>query len=163
MELITPHVGLLFWMLLIFTSVILILKKFAWKPILNALKERERSIENALQSAEKAKSEISKLNADNESLLAKSRQERELMMKEAQQLKDKILSDAREKAQEEGQKLIAIARESIENEKKSAIEEIKIQIASLSVLMAEKIIRQNLDKNQQEEYVKKLLQEVKQN
>ena len=163
MELITPHIGLLFWMLLIFTCVVLILKKFAWKPILSALKERERSIENALQTAEKAKTEIAKLNADNEALLAKSRHERELIMKEAQQLKEKILSDAREKAQEEAQKLVSSARESIENEKKAAIEEIKVQIATLSVLMAEKIIKQSLDTNKQEEYVKSLLQDIKHN
>jgi F-type H+-transporting ATPase subunit b len=148
-------------MLLFFSIVILILKKLAWKPILHTLKNREKTIEDALQSAERAKDEIIKLKADNEKILVEARQERDKLMKEARTMKDKIIQDAQELAKEEGKKIIEGARLSIENEKKSAINEIKNQIAVLSISIAEKILREKLIDNKQKDLIDDLLKNVK--
>jgi F-type H+-transporting ATPase subunit b len=161
MELVSPNVGTIFWMLLFFSIVILILKKLAWKPILHTLKNREKTIEDALQSAERAKDEIIKLKADNEKILVEARQERDKLMKEARTMKDKIIQDAQELAKEEGKKIIEGARLSIENEKKSAINEIKNQIAVLSISIAEKILREKLIDNKQKDLIDDLLKNVK--
>jgi ATP synthase, F0 subunit b len=164
MGLITPDYGLLFWMLLAFSVVLIILKKFAWKPILNALKEREKSIEGALKSAEKAKAEMAKLQADNEKILAEARLERDKLIKEARQMKDKIVEDAKAQAQVEAQKMIEAARLSINSEKKAAIKEIKDQVAELSIQVAEKLIKDKLAANaNQSEYIDKLLKDIKLN
>jgi F-type H+-transporting ATPase subunit b len=161
MELVSPNVGTIFWMLLFFSIVLLILKKFAWKPILNTLRSREKTIEDALLSAEHAKEEIIKLKADNEKILAEARQERDKLMKEARTMKDKIILDAQELAKEEGKKIIEGARLSIENEKKSAINEIKNQIAVLSIFIAEKILHEKLNDNKQKELIDDLLKDIK--
>lgn len=164
MGLLTPDIGLLFWMLLAFSVVLIILKKFAWKPIMNALKEREKSIEGALKSAEKAKLEMAKLQADNEKILAEARLERDKLIKEARQMKEKIVEDAKAQAQSEGQKMIEAARQSINSEKKAAIKEIKDQVATLSVQIAEKLIKDKLaDNANQSDYIDKLLKDIKLN
>jgi F-type H+-transporting ATPase subunit b len=164
MGLITPDFGLLFWMLLAFSIVLYILKKYAWKPILNALKEREKTIEVALKSAEKAKTEMAKLQADNENILAEARLERDKLIKEARQMKDKLIEEAKIQAQVEGQKLIEAARLSIQSEKKAAIKEIKDQVAELSVQIAEKLMKDKLgDSTNQGQYIDKLLKDIKLN
>lgn len=164
MGLISPDYGLLFWMLLAFSAVLIILKKYAWKPILTALKEREKSIEGALKSAERAKAEMAKLQADNEKILAEARLERDKLIKEARQMKDKIVEEAKVLAQVEAQKMIEAARMSINSEKKAAIKEIKDQVAELSIKIAEKLIKDKLaDNSKQGEYIDKLLNNIKLN
>lgn len=161
MELVRPDLGTIFWMLLFFSFILIILKKFAWKPILNSLKNREKTIEDALHSAERAKEEMARLKSDNERILAEARKERDLLMKEARTLKDKIIADAHEQAQQEAHKIVEAARLSIENEKKSAVNEIKSQIALLSVSIAEQIIREKLDASKQAGLIDSLLKDVK--
>jgi F-type H+-transporting ATPase subunit b len=161
MELVTPNVGTIFWMLLFFSLILWILAKFAWKPILNSLKNREKTIDEALQSAELAKVEMLKLKSDNEKILSEARQERDKLMKEARTIKDKIIVDAQEQAQQEAHKIIESAKQSIENEKKSAINEIKTQIALLSISIAEKVIREKLDSKKQTELIDNLLKDIK--
>jgi F-type H+-transporting ATPase subunit b len=164
MELITPGFGLLFWMIVSFLIVWVILKKFAWLPIINALKNREKSIENALRSADHAKAEMEKLQVENEKILAEARVERDKLIKEARQIKEKIIEDAKSQAQEEVKKLMESARVSISNEKKAAIKEIKDQVAVLSIQVAEKIIREKLSNtSNQGDYIDKLMKEVKLN
>lgn len=161
MELVTPSIGTIFWMLLFFSLILWILAKFAWKPILNSLKNREKTIDDALQSAELAKAEMIKLKSDNEKILSEARQERDKLMKEARTIKEKIIVDAQEQAQQEAHKIIESAKQSIENEKKSAINEIKTQIALLSITIAEKVIREKLDSKKQTELIDNLLKDIK--
>ena len=139
MQLVTPAIGLVFWMSITFLSIFFILKKFAWKPILNMIKEREDSIESALQSAEKAKLEMKELQASNERILAEAIAERENLLREARETKDAIVNEAKTKAKAEADKLINQALESIKNEKMAAITELKNQVAALSIEVAEKI------------------------
>jgi len=152
MNLITPEIGLVFWMSLTFLTVLFLLSKFAWKPIMNAIKERELSIENALSSAENAKKEMAKLQSNNEQLLRDAQLERDALLKSAREAKEMIVSEARTKATEEAERIIAIAREAIKNEKMAAITELKNQVAILSLEIAEKLVKQNLasDENQKE-------------
>jgi F-type H+-transporting ATPase subunit b len=161
MELVTPGIGLLFWMLLTFSILLILLKKFAWKPILHSLKEREKTIENALLSAEKAKQEMAKLQADNEKIIAKAHSDQDNILKEARQVKDKIIQDAKETAQVEANKIVESARLSIENEKQAAINDIKNQIAVLSVTIAEKIIRQEISKDGHSKLIDQSLKDLK--
>jgi F-type H+-transporting ATPase subunit b len=164
MGIIIPDPGLLFWMIISFLIVWLILKKYAWKPIINALKNREKSIENALKLADKAKAEMSKLQADNEKILAEARLERDKLIKEARQTKERIIDEAKGQAQEEVKKLMESARVSIQNEKKAAIREIKDQVGKLSILVAEKIMREKLSEaSSQAEYIDHLLKDIKLN
>jgi F-type H+-transporting ATPase subunit b len=164
MELVRPDVGTIFWMLLMFIIVLVILKKFAWKPILNALDKREKSIEESLRSADRARKEMEQLKADNEKIIAQARVERDGMLKETKQLSEKILKEAREKASVETKRLIETAREQIENEKALAVTEIRNQVAELSVDIAEKILREKLkDGKQQKELIDKLLKDIKLN
>jgi len=164
MGLVTPDYGLLFWMVLTFLIVLFILKKFAWGPILSSLKEREESIEEALASAQKAREEMDKLQADNEKILAEAREERNKMLKEAKELQQKMIDEAKQKAAQEADKMIEAARRAIENEKESAIGEMKENIASLSVLIAEKILKQQLsDPNKQKELMDQYLKDIKLN
>ena len=144
MELVTPNFGLIFWQLVTFLIVLFLLTKFAWKPIMNALRERETSIENALSAAEKAKLEMQGLKAENEKLLAEARMERDKILKEASDAGNALVENARNKANEEGTRLIAQAREAIENEKRAAITEVKNMAAALSVDIAERILRKEL-------------------
>ena len=144
MELVTPNFGLIFWQLVTFLIVLFLLTKFAWKPIMNALRERETSIENALSAAEKAKLEMQGLKAENEKLLAEARLERDKILKEASDAGNALVENARNKANEEGSRMIAQAREAIENEKRAAITEVKNMAAALSVEIAERILRKEL-------------------
>ncbi|HBL74896.1 MAG: ATP synthase F0 subunit B [Bacteroidetes bacterium GWF2_42_66] len=162
MELVTPGIGLLFWMAISFTIVFLILKKFAWKPIINALKDREDSITEALNSAQKARKDVEGLKADNEKIIAEARREKDLILKEARDIKEKIVAEAKTQANAETQKSIETARLIIQNEKTAAINEIKQQVAELSVSIAEKVLQKELkDKKEQEALVDNLLKDVK--
>jgi F-type H+-transporting ATPase subunit b len=161
MELVTPGIGLLFWMLISFSIVLLILKKFAWKPILNALKERENSIKEELESAKKAHEEMDLLKADNEKIVMEARSERDRMLKDAREAKEQIIAEAKIKASGETEKLIEIARLNIQNEKEAAITEIKNQVVYLSLNIAEKILNRELkDREEQRKFVESLLKEI---
>lgn len=161
MQLVTPGIGMIFWSTLFFLVLLLILRKFAWPAILTAVHARNESIRKALDAADKAKEEMAKLQADNEKILAEARQERDALLKEAKEMKDKLISEAKEKAAEEAKKLVQSARESIQTEKAAAINEMKAQIATLSVGVAEKILRDKLeDSKAQKELVDKLINEA---
>ena len=137
-------VGLFFWQTLLFVVLMFLLRKFAWKPILNAVNEREDSIQEALDSAKEAKLEMAKLKSDNEDLLNEARAERDAMLKEARGIKDGIVADAKITANQEAEKIITSARESIQHEKMAAITELKNQVATLSIEIAEKILNDEL-------------------
>lgn len=154
-------VGLFFWQSLVFVALILLLRKFAWKPILNAVNAREESIENALNSAEDAKKEMANLTASNERLLNEAREERDALMKEARDMKADIVAKAKEEAAAEGEKMIASAKSAIEMERKAAIVELKNQVASLSIDIAEKVVKGNLAADdKQKALVNELVEEV---
>lgn len=154
--------GLFFWQMLILIALILLLWKFAWGPILAAINAREEGIQNALDSAEKARKEMQNLQADNEKLLQEARIERDAMIKEAREIKDRMIQEAKTEAQKEGEKMIAGARQSIENEKNAALADIKNQVASLSVKIAEKLVREELStKERQHELMEEMLADVK--
>ncbi len=156
--------GLFFWQLLMFVLLVVLLRKFAWKPILNAIESREEGIKDALDSAEKAKLEMANLNADNERLLQDARNERETMMKEAREIKTKMIADAKEEAQAEANKTIANAQAAIESEKKAAVAELKSTVATLSVEIAEKMVKSELSsKDKQLELVNTMLNDAKLN
>ncbi|ADF50426.1 MULTISPECIES: F0F1 ATP synthase subunit B [Zunongwangia] len=161
MDLITPEIGLLFWQTIVFLVLILILAKFAWRPILGAVKEREDSINNALSSAEEARKEMQNLKADNEQLRKEARAERDAILKEARELKEKVLASATEEAQTKADMIVAQAKESIEMEKKAAMAEIKSQVANLSIEIAEKVIRKELSsKEKQHQMINEMLGDV---
>ncbi|MBT6439673.1 MAG: F0F1 ATP synthase subunit B [Flavobacteriales bacterium] len=161
MSLITPDIGLLFWMFVSFGIVLFILKKFAWKPILDSVKEREDSIEEALAQAGKAKEELEKLQANNEDLLKQAREERDLLIKEAREAKDNMISEAKGQAKDEADKILVSARETIESEKIAAVAELKSQVAVLSIEIAEKILRDELStEDKQKKLVNNLLEDV---
>jgi F-type H+-transporting ATPase subunit b len=164
MELVKPAIGLIFWMLIFFSIFFLILKKFAFPAILKALKEREESIQHALDSAKRAKEEMAGMKAENERILQEARNQRDVILKEARETKDMIVNEARGKAQTEADRLITIAREAINNEKMAAITELKNQVATLSIEIAEKVIRQQLSTDEkQKALVNELLKDVKLN
>jgi F-type H+-transporting ATPase subunit b len=156
--------GLFFWQFLIFVGLIFLLKKFAWKPILDSVNEREEGIKNALLSAENAKKEMQNLKSDNEKLLAEARLERDTMMKEAREIKEKMITDAKTEAQVAGQKMIEQAKASIESEKNAALAELKAQVSTLSLDIAEKLLKDELsNKEAQTKLVEKMLGDVKLN
>jgi F-type H+-transporting ATPase subunit b len=164
MELLTPAIGLLFWMALVFGILVFFLKKFAWLPILSSLKEREDSIESALRMAEETRAEMAKLKSDNDKILAEARAERDKMIRDAKSITDKMIADAKEKAVLEGNKIIADAREAIQQEKAAMISQMKKDMASFSIEIAEKVIRRELlDKTSQEALVSSLISEAKLN
>ncbi len=156
--------GLFFWALIIFVGLVFLLKKFAWKPILDAVNEREEGIKNALLSAENAKKEMQNLKSDNEKLLADARAERDLLMKEAREIKDKMINDAKLEAQAAGEKMISQAKSAIESEKNAAMADLKNQVSSLSIQIAEKVLKGELaDKESQTKLVEKMLTDAKLN
>ncbi|WP_026897021.1 F0F1 ATP synthase subunit B [Daejeonella oryzae] len=162
--LVSPDPGLFIWSTVAFILLFFLLSKFAWKPIVQALDERERSIEDALVKAEMAKEEMAKLTSENELLLKQARIERDEILKQAKELKDQIVSDAKTAAQTEGAKMIEKARTEIENQKIAAMAEVKNQVATLSLQIAEKVLRSQFeDQNKQNELVTDLLKEVKLN
>jgi len=153
--------GLFFWQSVLFIGLVLLLKKFAWKPILEAVNEREDGIKNALESAEEAKKEMQSLNADNERILKEARAERDSLLKDARVIKEKLISDAKEEAQEQASTIIENAKASIEVEKQAAIADLKTQVAHLSIEIAEKVVKQELaSKDDQIALVDKMLGDV---
>lgn len=164
MDLVTPGIGLIFWTTIIFLILLFLLKKFAWTPINNAVKNREESIKAALSAADKAKDEMLLLQADNEKIIKEARNERDMMMREAKEVKEIIIGEAKEIAEKEAKKLIELARKNIQIEKSSAINEIKEEVAILSVEIAEKILREKLGNDQQQKaLIDKLLDDIKLN
>ena len=161
MDLVTPGIGMIFWSTLFFLILLFVLGKFAWPAILTAVKTRNESIKNALDAADKAKVEMAELQADNEKILAEAKAERDAMLKEAKVIKDSLISEAREKANEEAKKLVQSAREAIQAEKDAAVSDMKAQMVTLSVDIAEKILRIKLeDSEAQKDLVKKLVNEA---
>ena len=164
MELVTPSIGLVFWTLISFLILLFLLKKLAWKPVLGAIHERERSIEDALNKAEIARDEIASLTNQNELLLKQARAERDEILKQAKILKDQIVAEAKDSAQSEGAKMIEKAKIEINNQKIAALSEVKNQVATLSLEIAEKVLRHHFeDKQKQELLVSDLLKDVKLN
>lgn len=156
--------GLFIWQIVIFVGLILLLKKFAWKPILDAVNEREEGIKNALESAENAKKEMQDLQADNQRILQEARVERDSMLKEAREMKEKIVADAKNEAQAQGQKMIEQAKAAIESEKNAAMNELKLQVSTLSLSIAEKVLKDELsNKEAQTKLVEKMLGDAKLN
>jgi F-type H+-transporting ATPase subunit b len=153
--------GLFFWQIIIFVGLILLLKKFAWKPILDAVNDREEGIKNALLSAENAKREMQNLTADNEKLLAEARAERDLMLKEAREMREKMIADSKTDAQVEGARMIEQAKMAIQAEKNAAMSELKAQVSILSLDIAEKLLKTELsNKDSQKQLVEKMLGDV---
>lgn len=164
MGIVTPDFGLIFWMTLSFLLVLFILKRYAWKPILKSLKARENSIEDALKAAERAKDEMDGLKSDNEKILQEARVEREKLLRDAREVKDKIIADAKVAAKIEADKMINTAKIQIEDEKLTAINEIREKVVSLSVGIAEKIIKNSLDSvDKQKKYADSLLKDIDMN
>ena len=156
--------GLFFWQTIIFVGLILLLKKFAWKPILDAVNEREEGIKNALLSAENAKKEMQNLQSDNQRILQEARLERDAMLKEAREMKEKVIADSKLEAQAEGQKMIEQAKAAIQSEKNAAMAELKSQVSSLSLEIAEKLLKDELsNKEAQVKLVEKMLGDAKLN
>lgn len=164
LSIITPEFGLFFWSTLIFLVFFFILRRFAWKPIINALNQREESINDALSQAQKARDEMQQLNADNEALLKEARQERDSIIREANEIKDRIIADAKAAAVEAETAEREKTRQLIENEKRSALAEIRDTAAAISVEVAEKILRKEFaNKGAQEDFAKTLITELSDN
>ena len=152
--------GLFFWQLLIFVGLVLLLKKFAWKPILDSVNERENSIREALSSADKSRKEIESLNEKNKKILREAREERDSLIKDAKITSAKIVEDSKKESKLVAEKLITQAQESINREKKAAIEELKFKVADISIMVAEKILRSELkDKDKQSKLIKDLIKD----
>jgi len=153
--------GLFFWQLLIFVGLILILKKFAWKPILDTLNERENSIKESLESAQKAKDEFSKIKADNEKILSNAKKERDFIISDAKKTGREIIEDSKTLAKLESEKIIKNARESITKEKDLILKDLKSQVADISVEIASKILQKELnEKQKQDDYTQKLIDQI---
>ena len=162
MDIVQPAIGLIFWTTISFLILLFILRKFAWKPILGVVSDRERSIEEALSKAEAAKEEMSRLTNENDALLKQARAERDVILAEARHLKDQIISEAKDAAQKEGARMLENARLEINNQKAIAVADIKNQVATLSIEIAEKVLRKQFeDAQKQDELVSDLLKEVK--
>ncbi len=164
MDLLLPHLGLIVWTILAFLVVLFILKKYAWKPILKGLDDRETNIAGAIATAEKIKLEMAQLKSENEDLLASAREERAAMLREAKEIKDKMITDAKEDAKLQASKIIADAQASINNQKMAAITDLKNQLGNMVIEVSEKILRRELsNKAEQETYIKQLAGDVKLN
>lgn len=162
MDLVKPEVGLIFWTALSFFILLFLLGKYAWKPILEAVRERESSIETALSRAEAAKDEMARLTNENDALLKQARIERDHILQEARKVKDQIITEAKDIANTEGHRMIELARVEINNQKAIAMADVKNQVASLSLEIAEKILNKQFeDQKKQDELVTQLLKEVK--
>ena len=161
MDLLTPSFGLIFWTLLAFIIVFLILKKYAWKPILKSLDERQRNISGSLETAERIKAEMAQLQSENEALLAKAREERSLLLKEARETRGKIINEAKDQAKGDAARIVSEAQQAIQQQKMAAITEVKNEVSALVIEVAEKILRRELaNKAEQEKYIKKLTSET---
>jgi F-type H+-transporting ATPase subunit b len=162
--LLNPSPGLIFWQLVVFGSLVFILWKFAWKGILSALKEREGEIEGALRMAEETRAEMAKLKSDNDRLVAEAKKERDLIIKEAKEASDKMIAEARDRAVEQGNKIMEDAREVMTQERVKMMSQIKKDVATLSIEIAEKVIRKELsDKATQQSFVSELVADAKLN
>jgi F-type H+-transporting ATPase subunit b len=150
MDLVIPSIGLIFWTSLVFIILLFLLGKFAWKPILKSVKERETKIETALEASEKAREEMAALKSQNEDLRKEALVERDSLLKEAREIKDKIVAEAKNTAKEEGERIVESAREVIINEKMAAVTEIKNQVAALSIEIAEKIVKEKLSTDEKQ-------------
>ena len=160
-SLITPGIGLIFWTSVVFVLLLLILSKFAWKPILNAIKTREQGIEDALASAERALNDMRELKSNNERILNEARAERDAMLKEARETKESIIAEAKQKAQADADRIMTTARDQIRNEKNAAVAELKNQVAQLSIEIAEKILTSELSNDEkQKTLVSNLMKDV---
>lgn len=164
MELLLPGLGLLFWTLIAFLVVFFLLKAFAWKPILASLKERETGIADAIASADKVKSEMAALKNENEALMTKAREERAVMIKEAKETADKMIADAKDKAKSEYDRIVSDAQTAILQQKNAALTDVKNQVSSLVIEVAEKVLSRELsNKADQENYIKQLTEGAKLN
>lgn len=157
----TPAIGTIFWTTFIFLILMIVLRVFAWKPILSAVKAREESIRSSLEAADKARKDMERLKSDNEAILNEARQERDLLMKEARTAKERLMAEARQQAKAEADNIMVKAREGIEREKRAALTQFREQVATLSVLIAEKILRDELSvDNRHEKLINELLDEA---
>ena len=164
MELLLPKLGLIVWTLLAFSIVFFILKKYAWKPILKSLNEREKNISESIQTAAKIKQEMATLKSENEALLVKAREERAIMLKEAKLTKEKIIAEAKEQAKIETNKILIDAQATINQQKMAAITDLKNQVGNLVIEVSEKVLRRELsNKQEQESYIKQLADNAKLN
>lgn len=164
MQLLTPGIGLIIWQIIVFTLLLIILAKLAWKPIINSLKERERSIQEALDTAEKARHEMSQLKADNEKLLAEAREERDRILREAREVSNKLREEAQHEAKKTADKIVDDARTAINIEKQAALKEVKVQVAMFSLEIAEKLMKKNLSSDKaQKELVESYVKDLKVN
>lgn len=153
--------GLFFWQTLLFVGLLLLLAKYAWKPILSAVEERENTIKDSLEAAEKAKADMEAVQADNKRILKEARAERDALLAEAKKTSTQIVNDAKEAAQAEAEKIAAAAQEAIQQEKNAAINDIKAQVAELSVDIAQKVLQGELsDQKKQEQLVEKLVNDI---
>lgn len=161
MELLTPALGLFVWNLVAFLILFFILKKFAWKPILNSLKQRETGIADALATADKVKAEMANLKSENEALLAKAREERAVILKEAKDSSDKMISEAKDKAKFEYDRIVADAQNAIQQQKNAALTDVKNSIGKMVIEVTEKVIRKELaNKGEQERYITQLADDL---
>lgn len=161
MELLTPSIGLIFWMTIIFIIVLLILGKWGWPVLIIGIKKREEDIKNSLQAAKNAQEEMKQLKLDNEQLLLEAKKERDQLLKDAKQVKEKIIEDAKQQATLESDKIIREARENIQAEKRQAVEDLKKQVSLFSIEIAEKILKQELsDKQRSEQIISQEMQNI---
>jgi F-type H+-transporting ATPase subunit b len=163
MDLLLPGIGLLFWTLLAFGMVFFVLRKYAWKIIIDSLNEREKGIADSLDAAKKVKAEMTQLKSENEALMAQAREERSQLLKEAKEAKDKMINEAKEQAKAEAAKIMSDANAAIQSQKMAALTEIKNQIGNMVIEVSEKVIRKQLDnKAEQEKYIQQMASELNQ-
>jgi F-type H+-transporting ATPase subunit b len=164
MQLLTPGVGLIIWQIIVFLLLLLLLAKLAWKPIINSLKDRERSIQEALETAEKARHEMSQLKSDNERLLNEAREERDRILREAREVSSRMKEDAHHEAKKMSDKIVEDARAAINIEKQAALKEVKVQVAMFSLEIAEKLMKKNLSSDKaQKDLVDTYMKDLKVN
>jgi F-type H+-transporting ATPase subunit b len=162
--LVLPDIGLVFWNTVAFLGLIVVLGKFAWKPMLKAISDREKGIEDSLAKADKMKADLTAMQNENEALLAKAREERATLIKEAKEASEKMIAEAKDKAKSEYERIVADAQVAINQQKNAALTEVKNQVGSLVVEVAEKVLRRELtNKAEQETYIKQLADGVKLN
>jgi F-type H+-transporting ATPase subunit b len=164
MSLLTPNPGLIFWMLVVFLLVVFILAKYAWKPIIKGLKDRENEIQGALDLAERTKTEMVKLKADNEKLIIEANAVRDRILRDAKEASDRMIAESKDRAAVEGQKMIESARDTIRNEQHAAISKMRKEVAVLSLEIAEQVLHRELkDKESQEKLISDLASSARMN
>ena len=162
--LVLPDIGLVFWNTVAFLGLLVVLGKFAWKPMLKAISDREKGIEDSLAKADKMKADLTAMQNENEALLAKAREERATLIKEAKEASEKMIAEAKDKAKSEYERIVADAQVAINQQKNAALTDVKYQVGSLVVEVAEKVLRRELtNKAEQETYIKQLADGVKLN